>query len=315
MVMTAILSQIISVLLRLITLLLRIAVFPLAKVSRYIFPAGKFDDVRKSGDKAARAFVTHFASFLPSENHTDSNNSNSSSILEHERTNTNPMESMSYSNAVSMAHRSNKFVLLYLHSPLHPDSKHFIRTGLADPRVLNFLNTRRAEGNLMVWGGSIHTADGAAVARSLNVCAYPFIALLSCQRGSGSSADVLLRFEGLQRHNYRHNSRAGTRRAISASQIPYQPTDFLSIVAAHLMTYQNILDEALAQQRRRQEEVELRAEQDREFQEALEADRRRETERAEVERLEQVRIQQEEERARLEAEARMNALDKARRLI
>lgn len=36
---------------------------------------------------------------------------------------------------------------------------------------------------LNLWGGSIHTADGANVAKIFNVTAYPFLALVACRQG------------------------------------------------------------------------------------------------------------------------------------
>jgi len=310
---SGILTQLLTLILRLITLILRLLVFPLAKLSRVIFPPKPFDNVQ-AGEKAARAFVTQFGSFLPSPVGEGGSGNDAGGSDEGSLECMNPLEVSSYSSVVSEAHQSNRFVMVYLHSPLNPDSKHFIQYGLADARVLSFLNSRRAAGNLLVWGGSVHSADGAALARALNVCSYPFVALLSCQRSS-SSADLFLRLEGLQKRQTGNNARTSSRRAVLASQIPFQPTDFLSIMAAHLMAYQNILDEAMTRQRIREEEAALRAEQDREFQETLEADRRREEERAEAERQEQRRVEEEREKLRIEEEKRERILEEAKKLV
>lgn len=286
------LDQITRIIIRFITLLLKILVSPLGKLSNIIFPPGEFDDARKSGDRAARVFCSEVIT---------------PTLLEG---GSNPFEASSYATAVASAHRNHKLLMVYLHSPQNPDARHFVRNCLGDGRVLNFLNS--PESNVMCWGGSINAADGASVAQGLKVCAYPFVALLSCQRGS-RTAEILFRMEGL---GSRANDATTARRtAYAVNEIPFHPTDFLAVLSAHVLHYQTIIEEAAARRRVREEEVALRAEQDREFQETLAADRRREAERLEEERLERERVQKEEENARLEEAQRQSLLDEARQLV
>ena len=299
-------TQLISVIVRLVTLILRILIFPLAKVSAIIFPPHEFDDVRKSGDRAARAFAAEFRKYLNTSRTNDNNDDSDNDVV-------NPLEITSYSNTVAAARRNNKFLFIYLHSPHHPQAQHFMSHTLADDRVLNFM--RNSSQNLMVWASSVHSADGAAVAGSLHVTAYPFVALLSCQRGSGGTVEVLMRMDGMQQRALAQLNRNNGYSRMMSGEIPYNTGEFLAILAAHLLHYQSIIDEAIARRRAREEEAALRAEQDREYEEALEADRRREAERAEAERLEQERIRQEEENIRLEEERRSKELETAKSLV
>jgi len=105
------------------------------------------------------------------------------------------------------------------------------------------------------------------------------------------------------------------RAALTSNEIPFHATDFLAVLSAHVLHYQTIIEEANARRRLREEEAALRAEQDREFQETLAADRRREEERLEQERLERERIVEEEEKARLEEAQRQSMLDQARQMV
>jgi len=223
----------------------------------------------------------------------------------------NPFEASSYASAVASAHRNHKLLMVYLHSPHHPNARHFVRDCLGDARVLNFLNS--ADSNLMCWGGSIHAADGASVVQGLKVCQFPFVALLSCQRGV-RTAEVLFRMEGLGSRSHA-DANLARRAALTSNEIPFHATDFLAVLSAHVLHYQTIIEEANARRRLREEEAALRAEQDREFQETLAADRRREEERLEQERLERERIVEEEEKARLEEAQRQSMLDQARQLV
>ena len=161
-------SSIVKRLFLLTSVILRILLWPLLKLSSILFPAKEFDGVTNTRalDAAARAFSSFFQSnYLPA--------SSNSTI--------NPFENMGYNKCITDATRQNKCVLIYLHSPLHRDSNSFCHNVLASSAIQTLIQANQHM--LTVWGGSIHTADGAQVAKLLHVTKYPFVALVACQQG------------------------------------------------------------------------------------------------------------------------------------
>jgi hypothetical protein len=161
----------------LIAVVLRILLWPLLKLSSSLFPAKEFDGLTNQRvlDASARAFVSFFQTnyYLPAGS---SDNSNSSTTA-----NSNLFQTVSYHACVNECTRQNKCILIYLHSPLHRDAHHFCQNVLATSTFRDLICSHQHILNL--WGGSIHTADGANVAKIFNVTAYPFLALVACRQG------------------------------------------------------------------------------------------------------------------------------------
>lgn len=159
--------SIIKRLLNLTALVLRILLWPLLKLTSILFPAQEFDGLTnpRVSDASARAFVSFFQNnYLPASND-----------------NPTPFEPVGYNSCVSDATRQNKCVLIYLHSPLHRDSHDFCQNVLATSA---FQNVARSNQHILsTWGASIHTADGANVAKLFNVTSYPFVAIVACRQG------------------------------------------------------------------------------------------------------------------------------------
>jgi hypothetical protein len=162
----------------LVAVVLRILLWPLLKLSSILFPAKDFDGLTNQRvlDASARAFVSFFQTnyyYLPEGS---SDNSNSSTT-----TNSNLFQTVGYHACVNESTSQNKCILIYLHSPLHRDSHQFCQNVLATSTFRNLICSHQHMLNL--WGGSIHTADGANVAKIFNVAAYPFLALVACRQG------------------------------------------------------------------------------------------------------------------------------------
>lgn len=284
------LSNIINPIILLITFLLRLVVWPLKRISGVLFPPKEYDGITATADQAARAFASYFEKhFIPNvspntnnhmnhddesgNNDTQNNNDGNNTDL----TTQNPFQTMGYAKALVESYRQKKILLVYLHSPLHAQSERFCARILSHPRVLTLLN-----GSFVSWGGSIHTGDGANVAQMLNVSTYPYVALLACGGTGGSRVDLLWKMEG--------NNVTGT----------VDVDNFLRGINMVLRGFQNVMAELEARRLRREEEVRLRQEQDREFQETLLADQQRERERQAKEQAER-EAREAKERAEQEA--------------
>lgn len=78
----------------------------------------------------------------------------------------------SYRDAVLAGRRQLKFLLLYIHSPEHPASTAFCNALCAE-HVVSFIND-----NVLFWGESVASRNGAIASRSLHVYDYPFLGLV-----------------------------------------------------------------------------------------------------------------------------------------
>jgi len=311
----------VSKLLLLLTLLLKIILYPLRKLSILIFPPGPYDGItsKSCSDKAARDFVATFRKYLSSSATASTADASSSSAnpfsTEGYRTTVNEIVSSASSSS------SSPLLLIYLHSSLHPDCAKFCETTLSDPRLVAYLNQSSSAGGgggggdmIRCFGALTGSADGAHLAQTLGAAAYPFLCLVGVKSSSsgGSSRSS---------SNSRNNSNSSSiilevKLKMQGRKLAILATDSL---LAYLQTVVRQHDAAMAQENarrlQRQEEAMLRQEQDREYRETLEADRaREEARRAEQEREEAERRAKEEEELRA-VEERENALAKAMSLV
>lgn len=183
-------------------------------------------------------------------------------------------EHTSFRDAVSTARTASKFLLVFLHSNIHDDANSFCRKAMCTERMRTYLNNSDC---IVSWAGCVQHAEGFGVSLSLGCATFPFLALLSCvTRGvnvvekitANIPADEII--EKLNTAVDRNNQSLAT--------------------ARHL------------QQQRTETQI-LREQQDREYQESLAADRRREQEaREEAERMEKERLLKEEEERRVQEE-------------
>lgn len=280
-----------------------------------LFPPKEYDGIYNlvGADRAARAFVAmlrgHVSAVRPLVG-------SSSDGREHYVEPNCPFVSKGYTATMSeISNRENSpLLLIYLHSPLHRDGVKFVRDYLCFGPLLELLNSNTgnnedltsSEGSVVCFGASIHSADGQRLREMLDVTSFPFMALLNIKSNSNSSRsnsnraplemELLLRLEGPQ----------------ILTIPPQQITTYLS---TSLSRHSELLAQALAARLAREEEIRLREEQDREYQEALLADQMREIERMEAQ--ERAR-REEEERAeweRLEGEKEQKRMNRARELM
>lgn len=100
----------------------------------------------------------------------------------------------SYQSAVATAFERSKFLLVYLHSPLHEDTPRFCREVLASQNVVNYANQ-----NLVTWAGKVWDPEAYGLSTQLKVTTFPFVALLVCQ--SNRSVQIADRIQGFVEEN------------------------------------------------------------------------------------------------------------------
>ena len=82
----------------------------------------------------------------------------------------------SYQSAVARAFQQSKFLLIYLHSPMHDDTTKFCNQVLCSESFSLFANQ-----NVVCWAGKIWDPEAYDLSSQLRASSYPFLALLVCQ--------------------------------------------------------------------------------------------------------------------------------------
>eukprot|EP00762_Andalucia_godoyi_P005314 ANDGO_06717.mRNA.1 Plant UBX domain-containing protein 10 len=171
--------------------------------------------------------------------------------------------------AIMESERTSKLLFIYLHSPSHADTSAYCREVLGNPDIVQLLNN-----NFICWGGNIQDADGYALASHLLVDGYPFVAVISVGHVNQSiQMQVLARVSGY------------TTAAVLAEGLQRVLEEHSSLQAA-----------VVASQEEQSSARQLREEQDRAYEAALQADLQRQEEERRTERI----LREEQERQRRE---------------
>lgn len=88
------------------------------------------------------------------------------------------MVTTSYQTTVQNAFNQSKFILVYLHSPLHEDSEAFCSAVLCSPALAALCG---AQGQAVLWGGRVWDPEAYALTIQLRVSAFPCLVLLVAQ--------------------------------------------------------------------------------------------------------------------------------------
>jgi len=200
-----------------------------------------------------------------------------------------PWATMGFAACKDESLHSNALVLVYLHSPLHRDADKVAATFCRE-EIISLLS----DSHIIPLGVSIHSAQGAQLAQLLNAVAYPLVAVLQPTRGN--TLEVILKIQGP----------VLVKLSAMALQGHLQNT---------LRRHQLVIAELEARRLEREEENQLRAQQDAEYEATLEADRQRQ--REQEDERERLRREQEEfeKVVREEQEAKDNRIDAARSLL
>ena len=96
----------------------------------------------------------------------------------------------SYQSAVQNAFQNHKYLLIYIHSPLHEDTQTFCQSSLCTEGVSRYIDS-----NMIFWSGRVWDTEAYSLSIQLKATSYPFLALLVCQ--SERVVQVVSRLEGL----------------------------------------------------------------------------------------------------------------------
>jgi len=297
----------------LFTIVLRTLFWPLRRMSDLLLPAGEYDGLSPAvTEKAAQQFVTHLKT-LPANNSTSSTNLSDT------------FASCGFSALKQEASSTQSLILVYLHSPIHRQAGELCQRFLLNPSMLDFLtqnNGTNITGGIRAMGSSIHTAQGSSLSQQLSAASFPCLALLQPTSSSGSrSASSSNRVGNNSSSNNNNNFISDGRpvklifKAEGPALMKMTSSQLLNLITATFQRHQITVQEREARRIEREQEAELRRQQDEEYQEALRADQERERKRQE-EREEQERIQREvEELEKRKIQEEKDRLDRARALI
>jgi FAS-associated factor 2 len=169
----------------------------------------------------------------------------------------------SYKEAVALAFQQSKFLLVYLHSPMHEDTSKFCNQVLCSETFSQFANQ-----NIVCWAGRVWDPEAYDLSSQLRASSYPFLALLICQ--SDRVVQIADRVQGfVEERVLQERLRNG------------------------MAIHSEVLTRTRTEANRREESTNLRQQQDREYQESADADRR-DRERREEEAIERIRVAEEE---------------------
>ncbi|RLN56203.1 hypothetical protein BBJ29_005011 [Phytophthora kernoviae] len=183
-------------------------------------------------------------------------------------------EHTSFRDAVSTARTASKFLLVFLHSNIHDDANTFCRKAMCTEQMSAYLNNSDC---IVSWAGCVQHAEGFGVSLSLGCATFPFLALLSCVSRGVNVVEKI-------------TANLPAREIIEKLDVAVDRNNQILTAARHV-------------RQQRTEAQLLREQQDQEYQESLQADRRREQEaREQAEREEKERLQKEERERRAEEE-------------
>jgi FAS-associated factor 2 len=258
--------------LEIVTKVLKALLWPMQKITAVLFPFNETDGLSSAVTaKAAEQFVSYLRSLT--------DNMDTSNQI------TAAWSAVGFAAAKQEAVGTQSLLLVYLHSPLHSESRKFcVRTLNTDP-LLSWLQQDR----ILATGLSIHTAQGAQLQSMLDVTSFPAIAVL---QPSGSSLQLVLKAQGI-----------------------LHCSNLIPLLQAVQQRHQLALTEAEARRLRRQQESDLRRQQDEEYHATLRADQERERQLQEEREAAIAAAAAEEEARRQEEEAAANELERAKSLI
>lgn len=262
--------------------ILKLLLWPIRKLAVLLFPYHDTDGLSPAVTaKAAQQFVSYLRSL---QNVAASNNNNIDANLI-----SNAFSSTGFAALKQEALATQSLLLVYLHSPLHADSKQFCTHVLLSEPMLNLLSpatTNDAQPKMLATGLSIHTSQGAQLQNLLQIASFPAVAVLQPPPGASASSTTLHLVVKAE----------GTRQCHLAALLP--------LLRAVQQRHAAALSEFHVRRLYQQQESELRRQQDEEYQATLRADQERERRQREA-----------EEAARSEAEARRRERQEAEELV
>uniref|UniRef100_A0A0N5CD86 UBX domain-containing protein n=1 Tax=Strongyloides papillosus TaxID=174720 RepID=A0A0N5CD86_STREA len=174
-----------------------------------------------------------------------------------------PFINNTYNEAVKKSRSDLKFLVIYLHSPSHQDTDLFCKNVLSNDDFVNYLK----DNEILLWGASVKTPEGYKVAMALRENAFPYLGVIAMKE---QKMVLVQRITGI----------------LDVSTV-------ISYLEFGISRNKRFFEIAKMEKIQREREIQLRKDQEREYQRTLATDRakknerqRRETEKAEQERKE-----------------------------
>lgn len=246
------------------TAVLRILLWPVRVFISFLFPFGETDGLSAAvTEKAAQQFVSYLRSVVGTPASSAWSTSGFASVKQ-------------------QAIADQSLILLYLHSPLHHQSRTFCQQVLSQDPILSWIQTDQ----VIATGVSIHTGQGAHLQNLLGIDVFPALAVLQPRN---NALQLVFSAQGFSR--------------IQQDLLP------------HLQLIQQEHQAALVAQEterlRREQDEQIMRNTDTEYEASLAADRERERIQAEERQAELVK-QEAEQKEKAEAE---QALQRARDMV
>ena len=290
--------------LTIITLVLKILLWPVRRLSVIIFPSSEHDGLSQAVTaKSAQQFRSYLRTMQNSDLKLPRNGETPPSV-------TNLWEASGFSAIREQAVQSQALLLIYLHSPLHYQADAVSRQVLCHDSLLQFV----ADPHVLAMGCSVHTAQGAQLQQALSVTALPYLVVLqpnASSSNSSSTLQLLFRAEGpalldlvqLDQPQQRPASRnPRLRSSISNTVAAAVEQKLLPLLQTALQKHQVVLAELASRRLQRQEEDALRRQQDEEFAATLQQDQERERQKQALEQAERERMAAEQQEMAAQAE-------------
>ncbi|KAK6956425.1 hypothetical protein Daesc_001702 [Daldinia eschscholtzii] len=164
-----------------------------------------------------------------------------------------------FAQALDLAKKELKFLLIVLMSPEHDDTESFTRETLLSPDVINFIND--PSNNIILWGGNVLDSEAYQVAAEYNCTKFPFSCLVCLTPKEGSTRmSIVKRLAG-----------------------PLPPATYLAEIQTAINKYAPDLASARAERTANEVARNLRTEQDSAYERSLARDRERARQRREAE--------------------------------
>ncbi|VEU34407.1 unnamed protein product [Pseudo-nitzschia multistriata] len=270
----------------------RLALWPLRRISDVLLPLGEYEGFSENSMEGASK---QFVSYLKKTLLLNDNAGNDIVKL---------FSTKSYAEVQREAASSDALIMVYLYSPYHRSTDDVCRRLLCSPSMVRFLTEN--ESRVKVIGSSTATSQGSMLSYSLSASSFPVLALLQADKSSNRSNNAGSINPGPVKLVFK---------AEGPTLIRLTALQLMSLVTTTFQKHERKVLEEATRRYQREQEAELRRQQDEEYQETLRQDQERERQRNEA-RLE---AEREEERKRQEEEQKIaeetNRLDRARALV
>lgn len=184
-----------------------------------------------------------------------------------------------YAQALELAKKELRFLLVVLQSDEHDDTTSFNRDTLTNPEVVRFINDHR----IILWAGSVQDSEAYQVSTALACTKFPFAALIAMTPASGSNS------QGMS--------------VVTRCAGPTLPAALITKMTTAINTHAESLDRLRAQRAVHEADRAIREQQNSAYEASLAADRERARARKEA-----------AEAAAREAEAARKAAEEAEAL-